>query len=71
MIHAQCSGDKQEMSDKHHQAIDYSYLKNMPQSEKKKAVSACVRTPRKDLFVELKVTFDHFRELSNIKPLNF
>ena len=68
MIHAQCRGDKQEMSDKHHQAVYYSqHLKNMPQSEKKKAVSACVRTPRKDLFVELKVTFDHFRELSNIK----
>ena len=32
----------------------------MPQKDKKKTVAACVRTERKDIFVEKKLAFSHF-----------
>ena len=37
-----------------------SDVKKMPQKERKKAVGACLRSERKDLHVEKKVTFSHF-----------
>ena len=55
MIHARCGKAYFETV----VSID---VENMPEKEKKKAVSACVRSDRKDLFVERKLALD-FREL--------
>ena len=63
MIHARCRDDKQSVTDKQYQTVASNDLKNMSQKGKKKDVSACIRSNRKDLFVEKKLSFDHFREL--------
>ena len=53
MIHERCGRHKRSMTDKHYQTIVSVDVKNMPQKERKKALSACVRSDRKELFVEI------------------
>lgn len=50
MIHARCGKA-------HFETVVSIDVENMPEKEKKKAVSACVRSDRKDLFVERKLAF--------------
>ena len=52
MIHAQCRGDKREYSKKHYQTTVIDHVKKMPQKEKKRALGACLRSDRKDLYGE-------------------
>ena len=52
MNHSQCRGDKREYSDKHYQTIIIDHVQQMPQKEKKRALKACFRSDRKDLYVE-------------------
>ena len=35
-------------------------VKRMPQKDKKKAVAACTKSDKKDIFVEKKIAFIHF-----------
>lgn len=51
MIYARC-GQPQQYSDKHYQTIRGSDAFEMSQKEKKKAVSACLCSECKNLFVE-------------------
>ena len=46
------------MTDKHYQTVASDDVKKMPQNQKKKDASACVRTDRKQLFVERHFGFD-------------
>ena len=61
IIHVQCRGDGRKFDDKYYQTVSESSVKNMPQKEMKKALGACLRSERKDLFVEKKLLFDYFR----------
>ena len=56
MIHAQCRGDARQHDDKYYQTVYESSVKEMPQKEKKKALGACLRSERKDLFVKKTAT---------------
>ena len=63
MIHAQCRGDKQQKSDKFYQTITEKNFKKMPQSCRKKALAACARTNRKDLYVQRYLMISYFKTL--------
>ena len=52
MIYARCACRPQQYSDKKYQTVHASDVFKISQKEKKKAVSACLRSERKDLFVE-------------------
>ena len=60
MIHAQCRGTPRTHSDKFYQAVREKNVSNMPQKDRKKTVAACLRSERKDVFVEKKLAFSHF-----------
>ena len=32
----------------------------MPEKDKKKSIGACLRSPRKDIFVDKEIAFSHF-----------
>ena len=42
-------------------------MKRMSQKERKKTVRACLRSERKDLFVEKKLSLSHFLGKQNVK----
>ena len=52
MIYVRCGCRPQQYSDKYYQTVRASDVFKMSQKEKNKAVSACLRSERKDLFVE-------------------
>ena len=60
MIHAQCWGTPRTHSDNFYQTVREKDVKKMLQKDKKKAVAACIRSDRKDIFVEKKLAFTHF-----------
>ena len=62
MIYKSIRGDdhKQKFSNEHYKTVYTSQLKNFPGTEKKKAFGVCLRSERKDLHVERKLTFSHF-----------
>ena len=64
IIHSMCRGDDRKHSDNYFKTVEYSQLKNMPEKDKDIAVSSCLSTKRKDVFVDKKLAFDHFRKLS-------
>ena len=47
-------------SDKFYQTVREKDIKKMPQKDKKKVIAACIRSDRKDIFVEKKLAFSHF-----------
>ena len=51
MIHAQCCGYPRTHSDKYFQTVNQEDLKKMPEKDKKKLSGACLRSPRKEIFV--------------------
>ena len=56
MIDAQCRGQPHTHSDKYYRL----YLKNMLEKCLKKAVGTCLRSTKKDVFVEKKLASSHF-----------
>ena len=60
LIHAQCCGQAPTNSKQYSQTMTNSHFEGMPSNEKDKAVSTCLRSERPDVFVEKKLTFDHF-----------
>ena len=64
----------EELSDltpaKHYQTVLDQDLPP-PIDEKIKAVSACLRCPRRDIFVEKSVVYNHFRSLDKKRVVNF
>ena len=60
MIYSQCRGTKQENTNRFYQTVKKTDLDNMPDKEKDRAVSTCLRSSRPDVFVEKKLAFDHF-----------
>ena len=65
IIQVQCRRDKQNFTDKHYQTVVSSDEKDKSQKERKMALSACIRSKRKNLFLEKKLSFDYFRKLSS------
>lgn len=53
MIHAQCRGTLCTHSDEFYHTIRKKDVAKMPQKDRKKAVSACIRSERKGIFVEV------------------
>ena len=60
MIHAQCRGTPRTHSDNFYQTLREKDVKKMPQKDKKKVIAACIRSDRKDIFVETKLAFSNF-----------
>lgn len=60
MIHNRCRGDKKQFFDRYYQTVTSSDVKKMSQKDRKKAVSACLRSKIKDIFVKKKLAFSHF-----------
>ena len=65
LIHAQCGGETRSLSKQFYQTVRKSHIAGMPVEEKNKAVSACLRSDRSDVFVEKKLAFEHFRNSYN------
>ena len=63
MIHARCRGNTREKNDRHYQTVKYKNLKKMSEEDKKKAVAACIRNDRKDLYVQKDLMIDYFKTL--------
>ena len=57
LTHAQCRFEKPSLSKKFYQTVSKSHVDAMPSQEKDKAVSACLRSERTDVFVEKKIIF--------------
>ena len=60
MIHAQCRGTPRTHSDEFYQTVREKNVSKMPQKDRKKTVAACLRSERKDIFIEKKLAFSHF-----------
>ena len=63
LIHSQRQNQKQINSDRFYKTVRDSTLWGMATDERQKSVAACFRNHRKDLFIDKKIAFDHFREL--------
>ena len=62
MIHAKCHGQEQKNSNKFYKTVSEKSLVGMPAEERVKSLPACLRSDRKDLFVDKKVPFFSFHE---------
>ena len=62
LVYARCGRQHQQYSDKLYQTVHTSDVSKMSQKGKKKAVCACLRSERKDIFVEKILTLSHFLE---------
>ena len=62
MIHARCGRSPQQYSNRHCQTVHTSDVRRMSQKERKKAVGACLRSERKDIFADKKLTLSHSLE---------
>ena len=60
MICSRCRRDKKTFSGKYFQTVFQSNVQKLSQKERKKVVSACLRSHRKDIFVEKILTLSHF-----------
>ena len=60
MIHAQCKGTPRTYSNEFFQTVRQKNVAKMPQKDRKKTVSACLSSERKDVFVEKTLAFSHF-----------
>ena len=63
MIHSQCRGDEQQHTDKFYQIITDKNFEKMPKTHKKKALAACVRSKRNDLYVQRDLMISYFKSL--------
>ena len=54
IIHAQCRGQPRASSDKYFQTVTQEDVKKCLKRIKKKLIRTCLRSPRKDIFVEKK-----------------
>ena len=69
IIQSQYLGDARKNSGKFYQTVETHILKNMPEEVQEKAVSACLRTERNDVFVPKKlllITLGSFLNKVNI-----
>ena len=60
MIHAMCGHRLQQYSNRHYQTVQTTDVRKMSQKERKKAVSASLRSEQVDIFVEKKFTLSQF-----------
>ena len=61
MIHAQCRGTPCTHSHQFYQTVREKIIAQLPQKDRKKTVAACLRSERKQVFVEKKIlAFSHF-----------
>ena len=60
MIHAQCRGTHRTHSNEFCQTVRQKNVAKMPQKDRKKTVSVCLSSERKDVFVEKTLVFSHF-----------
>ena len=62
IIYARCGCAPQQYSDRYYQTVHTSDVKKIPQKDRKKAIGACLRSTRKDVHIEKKLTLSHFLE---------
>ena len=62
MIHARCGRSSQQYSNRHYHTVHTFDVRKMSQKGRKKAVAACLRSERKDIFVDKILTLSHFLE---------
>ena len=60
MIHAQCRGTHRTHSNEFCQTVRQKNVAKMPRKDRKKTVSVCLSSERKDVFVEKTLVFSHF-----------
>ena len=63
IIHHECRGDPLQGSYKEYQTINKKDMDNYSSNSKKKIVNSAIRADRKDVFIDKKVTLDHFKHL--------
>ena len=63
IIHSQCRGDERKHCDKFYQTITNKNLEKMPSDHKKKALAACARSKRNDLYVQRDLMISYFKSL--------
>ena len=60
MMHAQCRGMPRMHSHQFYQTVREKNVAKIPQKDRKKTVAACLRSERKEVFVEKKLAFSRF-----------
>ena len=63
MIHARCGGNSREKPDSYYQTVKEKNFKKMPEQDEKKALAACIRNDRKDLYVQRDLMIKYFKSL--------
>ena len=63
IIHHECRGDELQNSYKHYKTVNEKTLDKMPSNDRKKAIGACFRTKRKDLYVQRDLMLASFKTL--------
>lgn len=62
MIYIECGGVPRKFSENHYQTVRILDVKRMSQKDWEKAVSACLRSERKDIYVDKELALSHFLE---------
>ena len=63
IIHHECRGDPLQGSYKEYQTINKKDMDNYSSNSKKKIVNSAIRSDRKDVFIDKKITLDYFKHL--------
>ena len=63
IIHHECRGDLLQGSYKEYQTINKKDMDKYSSNSKKKIVNSAIRSDRKEVFIDKKVTLDHFKHL--------
>ena len=60
MINARCGRSPQQYFNRNYQTVHTSDIRKMSRKERKKAVSTCLRSEQKNIFVNKKLTLSYF-----------
>ena len=63
IIHHQCRWDELKNPVKYYQTVSGKIFKKMPQKDRKKALGACFRLKRDDLYVQRDLMVEYFKNL--------
>ena len=63
IIHHECRGDPLQGSYKEYQTVNKKNMDKYSSNSKKKIVNSAIRSDKKDVFIDKKVTLDHFKRL--------
>ena len=63
IIHHECRGDPLQKSHKEYMTVNEQSVDRMSTTDRKKAMGACFRTKRKDLYVQRNLMLSYFKTL--------